>query len=182
VNDLSQKPPLEHDFDLGRLSNAGEEIVLELDAAQRAELARWSEVSSVEAFRAVVELTRTSMNDFVYKAQIEADLTQACGVTLEPVPSHISTSFKRELHLMRRSRHAQYDTEPAATGAADADDDVPEQIDSPHYDVAAPVLEEFSLAIDPYPRAAGVAFDSVVEPVPEVENPFAVLKGLKTGK
>ena len=43
---------------------------------------------------------------------------------------------------------------PAAGG-----DDVPEEIDSTRYDLVAPLLEEFSLAIDPYPRAPGVAFD-----------------------
>jgi hypothetical protein len=42
-------------------------------------------------------------------------------------------------------------------------------------------MEEFLLAIDPYPRAPGVAFqppEGVNEPP---ESPFAALKGLKSG-
>ncbi len=38
------------------------------------------------------------------------------------------------------------------------EEDAPEEIDSLHYDLAAPLVEEFVLAIDPYPRAPGVAF------------------------
>ena len=38
------------------------------------------------------------------------------------------------------------------------EEDAPEEIDSLHYDLAAPLIEEFVLAIDPYPRAPGVEF------------------------
>ena len=42
-----------------------------------------------------------------------------------------------------------------------------------------PLLEEFVLAIDPYPRAPGVEFAAPVDAEPRPESPFAVLKALK---
>jgi hypothetical protein len=62
-----------------------------------------------------------------------------------------------------------------APGAGD--DEAPEEIESPRYDVAGPVLEEFSLAIDPYPRAPGVAYQPPPDEKPE--SPFAVLRELQ---
>ncbi len=56
---------------------------------------------------------------------------------------------------------------------------MPEEIDSTRFDLAAPLLEEFSLAIDPYPRAPGVAFDAPATTEDPPENPFAVLGKLK---
>jgi hypothetical protein len=63
---------------------------------------------------------------------------------------------------------------------APGDDDSPEEIESPRYDLAGPLLEEFVLAIA-YPRAAGVAFEAAVPQTPAPESPFAVLKRLKRG-
>ncbi|HEY1708390.1 MAG TPA: DUF177 domain-containing protein [Rhizomicrobium sp.] len=176
---MTENPPLQREFDLGRLSEAGAEIVLAPTEEERAVLAQWADLCSVEAFKATVELRRKTLSSFHYEARIEADITQNCVVTLEPVASHLDKTFSRELHLTQTTRHAALEGEPLAPGMGD--DDAPEEIDSPRYDVAAPVLEEFSLAIDPYPRAPGAAFESAPEAQAEADNPFAVLKRLKTG-
>jgi hypothetical protein len=42
------------------------------------------------------------------------------------------------------------------------------------------VLEELVLAIDPYPRKPGVAFQPPADEGGQAEHPFAVLKKLKT--
>jgi len=68
---------------------------------------------------------------------------------------------------------AQYELAPGA-------DEGPEEIQDPHYDIAAPVLEEFVLAIDHYPRTPGVVFETPPETEPK-ESPFAALKSLKSG-
>ena len=44
---------------------------------------------------------------------------------------------------------------------------------------AVPVLEEVSLALDPYPRAPGAKFEAPKDMEPARESPFAVLKALK---
>jgi hypothetical protein len=40
-------------------------------------------------------------------------------------------------------------------------------------------LEELSLALDPYPKAPGAAFEVPPEPPAPADNPFAVLEALK---
>ena len=68
---------------------------------------------------------------------------------------------------------------PALIDLSAADDDDPELLDQPVLDLAGPLLEELSLALDPYPRAPGASFEVPPEPQAAAENPFAVLEKLK---
>ena len=70
--------------------------------------------------------------------------------------------------------------ETADLDLSDRDEEEPEEIDNLHYDLAGPALEEFLLALDPYPRRPGVAFDPAAVGDPPPESPFAVLKSLKS--
>ena len=170
-------PPIERLYDLNRLSEAGYETTIALGPEERDRIAAWADVISVNKFEGRVFLRRMSATRFAYTAQLGVDLVQACTVTLEPVSSSISMEFTRALHLVphvKKMVDFSGELSPAA-----GDDDVPEEIDSPRYDLAAPLLEEFSLAIDPYPRAPGVAFDAPEEAEEEPESPFAVLGKLK---
>ena len=54
----------------------------------------------------------------------------------------------------------------------------PDEIESLRYDLAAPLREELALAIDPYPRAPGVAFEKP-DDADKSDHPFAVLERLK---
>jgi len=94
-------------------------------------------------------------------------------VTLTEVPSQIQLRFERELHFVPGRRV------PDVKAEVSMEDDMPEEIGSLHYDLAAPLIEEFVLAIDPYPRAPGVEFQAG-EGERAAENPFAILKGLKS--
>jgi hypothetical protein len=169
--------PIEREVDLGRLRQAGEDLVVTLKPEERARLATWAEVESVDAFEATIALQKLSQNRFKLDATLRAEIVQNCVVTLEPIRSRIERNFSRELHYSA-GRHA--DVEPAGELVlAAGDDDTPEEIASLHFDLAAPLLEEFTLAIDPYPRAKGVAFEAPAVPEPPEESPFAVLKTLK---
>lgn len=59
--------------------------------------------------------------------------------------------------------------------------DLPEPFEPPMLDIGAVAEEFFALALDPYPRAPGVAppSEKAVEPAEERENPFAALKALR---
>ena len=57
----------------------------------------------------------------------------------------------------------------------------PRRSTSLDYDLAVPVLEEFVLAIDPYPRKDGTASRRPRNRTLAPESPFAVLKRLKPG-
>lgn len=169
------EPPLQHIYDLGDLTNAGAEVTVAAGPEELAALGPWSGVDSVTRFSAEVTLRRMTQMRFNYEANLTADVVQSCVVTLEPVASRISRQIARELHLAPRLPEPEAGELTLAAG----DDDVPETIQSLDYDLAAPLLEEFVLAIDPYPRKAGAAFDPPVEPEAPQSSPFAVLKALK---
>jgi uncharacterized metal-binding protein YceD (DUF177 family) len=174
----SEAVPLERFYDLDRLGRAGADVAVTADAEALKRLAAWAKVETVESFKGEVALKKTGPSNFTLDYTLSADIVQACVVTLEPVRSHIAQEFSRELHLAATAhRHAVKNEELVpATG----EDDVPEEIDSPRYDLAAPLLEEFLLAIDPYPRAPGAALpESPETAAPVRENPFAALKALK---
>lgn len=171
-------PPIEQIYDLNRLSEAGYETTLSLDEAARLRLAEWVDVVSIERFEATIGLRRLAPGRFAYTAQFEADITQNCAVTLEPVYSKVVRDFSRTLHLVPHISSGF--TTGGELSPGSGDDEVPEEIDSSHFDLAAPLLEELVLAIDPYPRAPGAAFEPLADEIDETDNPFAVLKSLKT--
>lgn len=173
MDSLAGDVPFERFVDLGTLTEAGTDITLAPNEAERARIAAWADVSAVSAFSAVVTVKRLSSSRFAYEARVTAELIQPCSVTLEPVRQTIGLRFARELHLT----HARRRVEPVDIAPGLGEDDLPEEVESSRYNVAGPVLEEFSLAIDPYPRAEGAAFKA-----PDAEkppSPFAVLARLK---
>ncbi len=166
--------PLSSVYDLSDISDAGAEIAIQPGAEQRQRIADWAGVNALETFSGKVTLRRQSANRFSYEAELNADVVQTCVVTLEPVRSHMSLNISRSLHLTKFPASGKLVEHEMAPASAEA----PEEVQDSHYDLAGPLLEEFTLAIDPYPRCPGVAFDA---PKDEdgLESPFAVLKTLK---
>jgi len=167
-------PPFFRVYDLADLSDAGDEVVIAPDAEQRARLAQWAGVDAVDSFEARVTLHRRSASRFNYDAALSADIVQSCVVSLQPVRSHLTLDVSRALHLSKFPASAKI----APHELAPASDEGLEEIEDSHYDLAAPLLEEFVLAIDPYPRAAGVVFEAPTDG-DGTESPFAMLKGLQ---
>ena len=168
-------PPLERLYNLGRLARAGDELTITAKPDELLRIAEWAEVRSLDALTARISLKKLSATRFNYEADLRAEVTQDCVVTLEPVHTVVERTIRRELH---------YDETGSLESLVSVDpeletDDVREEISNLHYDLAAPLLEELALAIDPYPRAPGVTFSppSGSDDVPE--SPFAVLKNLK---
>ncbi len=104
---------------------------------------------------------------------------QSCVVTLAPVRSTIARRVVRALHISP-AVHQSEDRGGVLT--LGVEDDVSEEIEGPNYDLAGPVLEEFALAIDPYPRAPGVTFEAPADALGRPESPFASLERLKSGR
>jgi uncharacterized metal-binding protein YceD (DUF177 family) len=170
--------PFTHLYNLGRLGKAGDTVEFAADADQRAAIAAWSGVLSLEAFAVTVDIKKLAPTRYRLDYRLAARVTQACVVTLEPVPAAVARDFTRELHFVGNTRR------PANESGRDqvldpGAEEGPEEIESLHYDLAAPVLEEYSLALDPYPRAPGAAFSPESEVPDALESPFAVLMALK---
>jgi len=170
-------------FELGGLSDAGAEVTLSPTEGERESTAHWLGIESVKELKATIRLSRVGDDEYAYAANFAADVVQACVVTLEPVPSHLTGEFRRLFKLMPRltGGHRRRGTAlPAALELSSLEDDEPELIEGTRIDLAAPLLEEVSLALDPYPRAPGVAFEGPKQEGTGADSPFAVLERLKT--
>jgi hypothetical protein len=167
-----------HNYNLGRLGNSGDEVRIVVDEPQLGAIAILAEALTVPRFEVMVTLTKTAATGYRLEYRLDAEVVQACVVTLEPVSAVITRSFSRDLHFIGTGpRRPVAVTELDLSGT---DEEVPEEIDNLHYDLAGAALEEFLLGLDPYPRAPGVEFTPAPE-VPDAKlSPFAALKSLKS--
>ena len=122
--------------------------------------------------------TQALSRGIVVSVHDAADVIQSCVVTLEPVPGHLEHQFSRELVFVAPSRHRPAQAE-SETVLELGEEEGPEEIESLHVDLGAPLLEEFTLALDPYPRRPGVEFTPPIEPSDGSDSPFAALKAWK---
>jgi uncharacterized metal-binding protein YceD (DUF177 family) len=175
---MTEDLPLSHSYNLARLGNAGDDVRFSADDAERAHIAKWAGVQSVERLEVQVGIKKLEPNRFGLSFDLAAAVTQSCVVTLEPVPAQIQRSFSRELVFVGATRHREA-PKPAESEAVIDLEEGPEEITSLHIDLAVPVLEEFALALDPYPRRPGVEFVPKTGDLGAPDSPFAVLKGLK---
>lgn len=148
----------------------------EATEAERAALARRYSVPAVRrlSFRAAAR--PWGPGGWRVAGVVDAALTQICVVTLEPVDTVLSESFERFFVPARRMGEAEgllpEDEAPDPLGAV--------------IDFGEAAAEAAALAIDPYPRAPGAAFDGVLAGPPgeapltdEAVRPFAGLAALK---
>jgi uncharacterized metal-binding protein YceD (DUF177 family) len=174
---MSASSPYSYPFDLTSVSQQGTELHLSPDVAEKARIAGWLGALEVSVLGATVRLAQLGNDDYSCNAEFSAEVVQACVVTLEPVRSVHSGTFSRRYRVMakpasRRSPRT-FEAEP------DNEEDYLEVVGSPVIDLAAPLLEELSLVLDPYPRAAGVKFEPPKEVSQGNDSPFAVLAKLK---
>jgi uncharacterized metal-binding protein YceD (DUF177 family) len=174
---MSEEFPISQAIELGRLSQAGEEVTIAPSSDDLMRIARWADVDAVESLDAKIDIQTISPTRFALYAELNADIVQSCVVTLDPVRSHIERAFTRELLLSAAAQRGPKDSE---IEVAPVDEDGREEIASLRYDLAVPVLEELALAIDPYPRAPGVTFEPPKDDADSPDRPFAALKRLKT--
>jgi uncharacterized metal-binding protein YceD (DUF177 family) len=151
---------------------------LEADAAARERIAR---ALGLDALLGLTAELRVSA--WLDGAQIDgrwrAQVRQTCGVTLEPFESNL----EGELHVRALPQgSAALGGADEAGGELDLDpesDDPPDVLADDKIDLGAYVVEDLSLAIDPFPRKPGVEFEAPEQP--GEPSPFAVLAKLKGG-
>lgn len=145
---------------VARLPQKGLPVVIETDAAQRAALAEAHALLSVEAYRAELLVVSWKRNGVKVSGRVEADITQACIVSLEPVEAHIDEPVEALL-LPEDSKLGRQGFEGGGEILLDADGpDSPETFSGDIIDVGALAEQFFGLAIDPYPRKQGASLDA----------------------
>ncbi|MBV8061492.1 MAG: DUF177 domain-containing protein [Alphaproteobacteria bacterium] len=118
--------------------------------------------------------------------RLEADVVQPCVVTLEPVAAHIEQDIDVKFSAI--------DTTPEASAIQhDADEDDVEPIEGGVIDLGELVAQHLGIALNPYPRKEGVAFDEAEMGAPpsqqaandagkDTNNPFARLVELQKNR
>jgi uncharacterized metal-binding protein YceD (DUF177 family) len=154
--------------DVARIDGSGIRMEIEATAAERAALAARFGVPAIDSLRADLQLRRIRGGAAVKLAgRLTADVTQSCVVTLEPVRQHVEEAF--EILYSDDVTHEQ-----SAIGAA-SEIAWPEPLPAGALDVGEAVAEQLSLALDPYPRAPGVALEARWTGGEEAAKPFAAL-------
>ncbi|MFT4161666.1 YceD family protein [Shinella sp.] len=175
--------PFSYPVKVGHISANPVEVTISADAEERAGLARLWSVLEVKALSATFQVMRWKRDGVRLKGRVNADIVQACVVTLDPVESHIDEPVE-VVFVPEGSKLARLPVS-SETGEMLLDPDgpdAPEVFTGDTVDAGVVAAEHAALAIDPYPRRADVAFGDHIESTDKDDrkpSPFAVLKDWK---
>jgi uncharacterized metal-binding protein YceD (DUF177 family) len=178
-----EKPAFSYPVKVGHVSTNPVTVRLEANDLELQDLAKVWKVLSVESLKADLQIARWKKDGVRFKGRVQAQITQACVVTLEPVHSKIDEQFE-QIFVPEGSKLARVVTGESAEMFIDPDGpDLPDAFAGDTIDAGLAVSEFAALAIDPYPRKPGVEFTDHIEGDPADKggrpNPFAVLKDWK---
>jgi Predicted metal-binding, possibly nucleic acid-binding protein len=142
---------------------------LEPDAEAARRIARSLDLQALEELTAEVSVT-PSGEGWTLSGRITAHVVQTCGLTLEPLPADVDRRFSIAL--------TESPTEQDEEIEVSLDDEDADLVEDGRIDLGQYVVEQLSLALDPFPRKPGAEFVQPQEPA-EI-SPFAALKALKT--
>lgn len=179
-------PEFSRQVALDEISETEIHLDIEADEQERAALARRFDLLAVDALAARVGLRRCMARDgsgpvVRTTLAIDAEVTQSCVVTLEPVISRIG-----ETDLVIEFRPADAAEFTSEVDIPPEAHDPPEILVGDKIDVGELAAEQLALVLDPYPRADGLEAlpQSAVSDGPadsEEDHPFAALKRWKDG-
>jgi uncharacterized metal-binding protein YceD (DUF177 family) len=164
------KPEFSRPILVDRIPGLGSTEKLSADAAELVALAGRLGLPRLHGLSAVLRAEPWRRSGVKVSGQINADIDQACVVTLEDFRSWQTLPVLR-FFLMPK------DMPRAAEDSVDADAD---PIVDGEIDLGELVSETLALDLDPYPRKPGAAFDDIIEDL-EKPSPFAALSKLKGG-
>ena len=139
---------------------------IEASAEERAALARLNGLAEIAALKAHFRIVKWRRGVQV-EGDLSARLTQTCVVSLEPFEVEIEEPI--EVKFL-----------PAQDGGVgpDSDDpDAPDELVDGKIDLGALASEFLTLALDPYPRKPGVAFEPPAD-APDKASAFERLRAL----
>jgi uncharacterized metal-binding protein YceD (DUF177 family) len=167
------------------LPRTGNRIIFEASDRERTALAAFLGILSVDTLKADLTVAPWRRDGVSVKGTMSAVVRQASVVTLEPVEERIDQHLDL-VFLPEHSRLARIDSGEDGEIHLDPEgDDIPETFSGDRIDLGAALVEQLALALEPYPREDGAAFeafDTDPEPDARAPSPFAGLKGLKAAK
>ena len=162
------------------ITDAGIRRDLDPTAEERAALAERLGLLALHSLTGEVRL-RPLAGGVLLDGSLQADVEQACVITLEPIKSNVASRFS--------VRYISPQVEAAGMDGEELDplgEDV-EPLPADAIDIGEVAAQYLSLAVDPYPKKAGAGTsyaagrdhtDAAAE-LPERPNPFVVLTKLQ---
>ena len=149
------------------LPRGGLALDIEANAAERAALAKLNTLPGIERLNASFRIVKWRRGVEV-EGELSARVTQTCVVSLEPFDVDIEEPID-----------AKFLPAEAISAASESlnEEDAPDPIVDGRIDLGALASEFLTLALDPYPRKPGVAFEPP-EVAKEPESPFSRLRAL----
>jgi len=165
--------PFSRPLEVNALPQDGETVTIEANAKERAALAAFLKLPSIEALTATLMVKPTAGGGARATGAVHGDVTQTCVVTLEPFPATVEEEVD-----VRFAPLADAARRPNEETVSMGEEDEPDPIVDGRIDLGALAAEFLALGLDPYPRKPGVEFAQPPEPEAAAEaTPFAVLKG-----
>lgn len=163
---------------LAQVPGTGKRLSLAATGEERAAFAAAAGIEDCGELRADLVIEPLAGGSYRVHGRARAQITQACSVTLEPVPAHLDEPVLVDFRPAG-------DASAAGRHEIDLDEEADiELIETAGLAIGRIVYECLASAIDPYPRKPNAALPTApASPAPEQdgkENPFAVLARLKT--
>lgn len=181
IFDLDNRPlPFEFVLSVDQVGTEAMPVRWRANAGECSALAGYFDVAKIDRLELVGQIERLGDGPAVrLRASVRAEITQICIVSLEPVQAHIDESFA--LVYMPTTSDCEPQS-PKEVLVEPDEEDGPELLVDDRIDVAAVVVEQVALALDPYPRLDNAEMPEAL--VAKMNSggkvsPFAVLEGLK---
>ncbi len=147
-------------------------------------------LDEIKDIKARVTLKRNDVSKVIHvKGKITANVNQLCVVTSEPVEEYVEEEFEawfsepNEAVSFTKAKRERLKAKEREEQPILEEFDDPEQIIDGKIDLGELIIQNLSLALNPYPRCkdARANFGEPIEDAPEgtYNNPFAALKDWK---
>ncbi|MGO9785477.1 MAG: YceD family protein [Stellaceae bacterium] len=161
-------PEFSRVIEVTRLTRDGRHFEIAANPAERAALAKRFDLIAIGRLAAVVRLEQIPGGLYRLTAELDADVTQACVVSLAPVKSRVVEGFSVLYGGGGEAHEVNLD------GAAETI----EPIENGVIDIGEAVAQQLSLALDPFPHAPGAEASIPVGSAKPL-SPFQALAALK---
>jgi uncharacterized metal-binding protein YceD (DUF177 family) len=161
---------------VAEIPGRGLDMRRQASAAERASLASTLEILAVDRLDVVYRIAQLGDGRYRLTGTISADVSQACVVSLEPVPSTLEDRMDVEFRV---SLPPPGDAEEEGELSALEADEI-EPVENGRIAVGRIVLETLAAALPAYPRAPGAELEQhEAGPAEPGGGPFSALAGWK---
>lgn len=170
-------PEFSRPFAIDDIESKGSPVELVADAAERRRLAERFDLLSLDRLVAQLTVTRGASGIPIrVRGRLQASVVQNCILSLEPVASEIDEAVAAE--------YAPASSEGPEEVFHLDQPEPPEPLEGDTLELGELVAQHLSVALDPYPKKAGVEPLEWGQPGPAEEatdpaNPFSVLASLR---